>query len=421
MRHSNRLIGTVLLVCILFSIYKFKELRDHELIDRANLLNALQEKEQELDRTTKQLTQIRTSHESLTELLNKSKSAALDKEVEHKNSLQEVEKLTDKNFRFINKVFKKWSFIKDKPRYKKVTYIKDGLETSTNDLIVLSVIGHSESYGPKRSFQDFLQLLNSMDYDWNTATLGLLVGEQAEYEKILKYLDQDIGNVFSKIVVIYANYIEKSNTVDRALRHEANIQRERRRNISKSRNFLVNNAITDESNTLFLDSDMVKVPKDMIKTFINTGKDVVVPRIAKGKIIENYDFNSWRGRRVSPNAEEIKKMDADPLYVFVPRPDGADHMHDIMHEKKKYGHDGEESFLVELDSVGGAILWMKTELFKQGVMFPTYYIIGTTWDREGFDGIETEGLCYQAKLIGYSCWGMPNYVAYHVDEAVEGG
>lgn len=419
MRYSFRLVATTLFICILFSVYKVREFREQELLDKDALLAKLASKERELDLTAQELKTIRSTHKDLNQKIKDGQQSLEDKTSEYQIKIGELDDLVDQKFVSVNKIYKKWTFIKDQPRYKKVTYVKKNVDIHENDLIVLSVIGHSESYGPRRTFTDFLQLVESLDYDWNTASLGLLVGSQEEYDNILSQLDKlESESSFSKIVVINSLYIEQSSSIDRESRHDANLQKERRRNISKSRNFLVTNAISDESFTLFLDSDMFKIPKDMVKVFMETKKDVIVPRIAKGTTIENYDFNSWRGRRVKPNAEEEKKMDTDPKYYFVPRPDGADHMHDIMHKKKEYGHNGEESFIVELDSVGGAILWLKSEIFKQGVMFPSYYIIGTKWEREGYDGIETEGLCYQAKIIGYKCWGMPNYVAYHVEEAV---
>ncbi len=42
------------------------------------------------------------------------------------------------------------------------------------------------------------------------------------------------------------------------------------------------------------------------------------------------------------------------------------------------------------------------------------YIVGTKWEhKEGWDGIETEGICYMAKALGYKCWGMPNEIIKH--------
>ena len=65
-------------------------------------------------------------------------------------------------------------------------------------------------------------------------------------------------------------------------------------------------------------------------------------------------------------------------------------------------HKDDPDYIIPLDSVGGAVLFMKSIVIKQGVIFPTSLIVGTTWDRqEGYDGIETEGVCYLAKPLGF--------------------
>jgi hypothetical protein len=44
-------------------------------------------------------------------------------------------------------------------------------------------------------------------------------------------------------------------------------------------------------------------------------------------------------------------------------------------------------------------------------------VIGTEWDSAavggGYDGIESEGLCYVAKVVGYTCWGLTRDIAVH--------
>jgi hypothetical protein len=68
-----------------------------------------------------------------------------------------------------------------------------------------------------------------------------------------------------------------------------------------------------------------------------------------------------------------------------------------------------------LDSVGGTFLFVKAEVHRKGVLFPNGYVIGTEWGmKEGWDGIETEGLCYLARQIGYQCWGIANEAIHHV-------
>lgn len=69
--------------------------------------------------------------------------------------------------------------------------------------------------------------------------------------------------------------------------------------------------------------------------------------------------------------------------------------------------------IVELDSVGGTMLYVRAEIHRTGVAFTTNYIIGADWDYEGYDGIESEGMCYNARFLGFKCWGMVKERIYH--------
>ena len=65
-----------------------------------------------------------------------------------------------------------------------------------------------------------------------------------------------------------------------------------------------------------------------------------------------------------------------------------------------YGsYKGQKNDPVPLDSVGGTVLWVDANLHRDGVIFPPFYLIGSEWDRNGYDGIETEGICYIAKAM----------------------
>ena len=81
-----------------------------------------------------------------------------------------------------------------------------------------------------------------------------------------------------------------------------------------------------------------------------------------------------------------------------------------------YGsYKGQKNDPVPLDSVGGTVLWVDANLHREGVIFPPFYLIGSEWDRNGYDGIETEGICYIAKaMLGNQvCFGLPSVVAFH--------
>ncbi|KAJ8552376.1 hypothetical protein ON010_g10170 [Phytophthora cinnamomi] len=109
----------------------------------------------------------------------------------------------------------------------------------------------------------------------------------------------------------------------------------------------------------------------------------------------DYDLNAWVGHRKvrSPGEEN-----------FVPGPLSVRNMHNLQ---------GENQIAVPLDSVGGTMLYVRADVHRQGVIFPAHYTIGSEWGAEGYDGIETEGFCYNAHFLGFRCWGMPKESIYH--------
>lgn len=339
------------------------------------------------------------------------------------------------------KAFKKKVYIDDEFEYSKITYMNTKLVNSRTDksMLVVSSVGNKDSYGKDKSFVGLLNTIGLIDYEANSISLGFLIGEKEEFGNVETFFDnyfnelakvdanakKTLAQYVNRVTLLTAPFIDKAfQSIDRNDRHNENLQRLRRRSIARSRNFLLLHSLQNEKYTLFIDSDIVKIQHpQMIKSFIATGKDIIVPRIIRGDI-QDYDKNSWVGERTVPSPEQYKKLDLNDWenWDYVPR-DVEDKM---MHfDKFIEKHKGDPNthltkrpgYLMKLDSVGGAILFLKSVIYKQGVVFPPNYIIGTTWDRlEGYDGIETEGLCYVAKSLGYECYGMPNMVAEHSPE-----
>lgn len=297
-------------------------------------------------------------------------------------------------------------------------------------MLILLTIGNEKSYGEGRSIKDFMETLETLKFDKNQISLGLLVGNDVEFQAVYLYFESYFSSLtyknsfdhIHKVTLLTAPFIEKSfSQINRENRHSDSVQRLRRRTIARSRNFVLNNALENEKFTLFIDSDIVKFEhKDMVKRFIRTEKDIIVPRVTFGDN-PDYDKNSWRGQRTKPDTEQLKKMDEGDWqnWDYVPRdvPGKMTHFETFLNEIKDKPPTDPKTQLdynFELDSVGGAVLFAKSIVYKQGIQFPPNYIVGTTWDRlEGYDGIETEGLCYTAKSCDYKCWGMPNLVAEH--------
>lgn len=320
------------------------------------------------------------------------------------------------------------------PDYTKVEYTnqlspydKQGNET----VIVLSTIGNGNSYGRDKTMGDFFDTILTLNHNRNDISIGFLIGDEGEFEHGVQFFSNyfnrlstgNMKNYIHKVTLVNSPMLEGSfSAINRGNRHDDNLQRLRRRTIAKSRNFIINNALDIERFVFFIDSDIIRIHQnDMLTTFINSGKDIVVPRIVHGDNID-YDKNTWVGQRTIPNEEQFKKMDENDWdhwnYVPMDVIDNMTHLENIIWNNEKLPDDAPSKqldYMMEVDSVGGAILFSKSIIYKQGIQFPPNYVIGTTWDRlEGYDGIETEGLCYTAKTSGYKCWAMPNMVAEHI-------
>lgn len=318
--------------------------------------------------------------------------------------------------------------------YTKITYsnkktpIQKIQEQDT--VLILSSIVDETGYGEDRSFNDFLKTIFSFDYPKKLVSLAFLVGLETEFGRldsfIKKYFEKladlpadeydKIEDFVSKVTLINAPFIEKEFEIDRGMRHAYDIQRKRRRQIARSRNFLLLNALGDERYTIFLDSDIVEIQTpEMLNVFVASGKDIIVPRVTKD-YDQDYDRNSWRGERAVPNEQQMKLLDENDWEKQDWFPHDIDNkMYHIHHSLGLEDPEAKKAtFNVPLDSVGGAVLFAKSIVYRQGVIFPTYYVIGTTWQRfEGYDGIETEGVCYMARSLGYKCWAYVNQVAVH--------
>lgn len=121
---------------------------------------------------------------------------------------------------------------------------------------------------------------------------------------------------------------------------------------------------------------------------------------------------SWKGTKLKPSKEELEKIKNDRNYKFKSKlSEGSFDLEYISKNLENFNLGNEVGVSVELNSVDSKILFIKSEILKQGINFPSYNIIGTSWDEYGYDGFGSEGLCYQANTIGYKCWGFPNLIA----------
>jgi hypothetical protein len=127
-------------------------------------------------------------------------------------------------------------------------------------------------------------------------------------------------------------------------------------------------------------------------------------RLANPRHAQEYDLNTWKGTRVQPNAQEREAIARGEL--FVPRPEKVKYLNDFATQEQP-----EE--WVQLDSVGATFLYVNSVAHREGVVFTTSYVVGGEWAHEGYDGIESEGICYIARFLGYQCWGLATDFTTH--------
>ncbi|KAF0697339.1 Aste57867_11965 [Aphanomyces stellatus] len=299
-----------------------------------------------------------------------------------------------------------------------------------DSVLVMVVYNNAESWGKGRSVHNFIDLVKLFDYPLKKISLGILTSSPDEYHALKDIFTSELRHTpsFAQSAAsldIPSSYRRRvslvlrqdfSIDVSRDGRKADNVQKERRRMLARYRNYALTQSLEPwHVHVVWIDSDIVEIPSALVSKMVHgashmftnlvdvvvADKDVLEPICFVQGTEAEYDLNAWRGNRAVPTADELHAMHQGKL--FVPH-DGPGMVH-INHVR--------DHEYYPLDSVGGTMLYVKADIHRQGVLFATHYVIGSEWKHEGYDGIETEGLCYVAGMLGYKCWAMPQDVIYH--------
>ncbi|CEM12201.1 unnamed protein product [Vitrella brassicaformis CCMP3155] len=269
-------------------------------------------------------------------------------------------------------------------------------------VLVLTIVKDGQSWGSQRSFHDYLKLISNLGVNKADLSLGLLISDANEHRDIKQILDSS-NEDFRRLCIIREPETFRKMEGERRDRHNEDIQRPRRKLLARIRNYLVTTALHDEANVLWIDADMIKIPDNLLPTMIKSGHPILVPSTFIGDLY--YDRNTWVGPRTEPTKEQLLRLREGDSAAFIPEQAPGNMYLDQFKDR-------EEDF-VPIDAVGGTVLFVKATLHRQGVLFPPYHVIGADWGGEGYDGVETEGLCYVAATIGAACHGMTHFDAIH--------
>lgn len=188
--------------------------------------------------------------------------------------------------------------------------------------------------------------------------------------------------------------LEVNATLDRAKRWLPALQRERRSNLAKVRNHLIDQGITDDDDwALWIDVDVCDYAPDIIERLLSEHEKVVTPDCVLDWDGRSYDLNAFN------DADESKTLS---YYKWVKQ---GLYMPPASHPARKHLHVLRFLDRVPLTSVGGTMLLVHAAVHKAGLRFPEL-----PYD----DLIETEGFGRMCRDFGVHPIGLPNVQIRHV-------
>jgi hypothetical protein len=233
--------------------------------------------------------------------------------------------------------------------------------------------------------QRYFEGLSELDYPSDRLSLGILEGDSTDdtYVRIEERLPA-LQARHRRVTLV--RWSANFQIPDGVPRWAPPFQLPRRMVLARARNRLLSAALQDEEWVLWLDVDVAEYPSDVLDSLLATSKDIVAPHCVIEPGGPTFDWNSWRNK-------------------------GREHMDDL-----RGGPD-----LVRLDAVGGAMLLIRADLHREGLVFPPFpYGRPNRFARDtnplmgdGMGEVETEGLGLMAKDMGHECWGMPNLEVVH--------
>ncbi|ETN39754.1 uncharacterized protein HMPREF1541_05980 [Cyphellophora europaea CBS 101466] len=286
---------------------------------------------------------------------------------------------------------------------------------ASSDLLWLTITYDNTSWGhnpePDNSIRCVHDLLNiiSAQHDVEKTSLGLLTSSMDEYHQ---YKEAVTEYAFARVTIFMHTGFNDGPTVAREHRHDGDVQTLRRAEISKLRNYLMLQTLREEAHIVWLDADVFRLDDgivDRILRHVRARDDIgiITARCSLGGMY-NYDLNAWRGTREGPRGWDLdqKEIDAGEMDL-----QGQYHVDKLI-------KDTSDDDLLALDTVGATLLYLRASLIWRGLNFPHQYVVGTRWMKDGWDGIESEGLCYRARgLKGGKCMVLGG--RWHVEHTTD--
>lgn len=274
-----------------------------------------------------------------------------------------------------------------------------------------------------RFYQEYWDNLLTLSYPHELISLGFILPKGKDGNTATQQLQAQVHETqsgpkskrFASITILRQDDESPLTTQSEHERHKLENQKSRRAAMSKARNSLLFTTLGPTTSwVLWLDSDIVETPPTLIQDLAAHDKPVIVPNCyqryydkEKGKTdIRPYDYNSWVDSQTAQQLGE--KMGKDDI-LLEGYTEMATYRTLMAYMMKPDGDSNEE---VQLDGVGGTALLVKADVHRDGAMFPPFAF---------YHLIETEGFAKMARRLGWTSWGLPNYLVSRVSFLKRGG
>ncbi|KAF1815030.1 hypothetical protein P152DRAFT_456074 [Eremomyces bilateralis CBS 781.70] len=266
-----------------------------------------------------------------------------------------------------------------------------------------------------RFYQGYWDNLLQLSYPHELISLGFIIPKNWEGNTATSQLQERIKKTqsgpqkkrFASITILRQDTEIPLQSQSEAERHKMQNQKARRAAMSKARNSLLFTTIGPTTSwVLWLDSDVVESPPTLIQDLASHNKPVIVPNCyqryynndKKAMDVRPYDYNSWVDSTIAQSLAE-KMGDDDILLEGYPEMATYRSLMAYMFEEN-----GDPTKEVQLDGVGGTALLVKADVHRDGAMFPAFAF---------YHLIETEGFAKMASRLGWTSFGLPNYLVSH--------
>lgn len=299
---------------------------------------------------------------------------------------QKLDKILDENLVDKSEFYARHELDEEKRETKK-PYIKKKYpsknRTEFPEILILTPAKNAEHNLPL-----YFSNLKKLTYPHDKISIGILESDSEDrtYE-MLKEMEEEISKSFKSFLIYKHNFNYRTKS---GHRWNPLVQFERRANIAKSRNILLSKALTTEQWVLWIDIDLLDWPENIIEIFLDTEKSIVVPSCVNlnGEV---FDMNTFRFN----NKTLFINWKDHIINGILQSPFGLGR--NFLSNLRDYS-------CIEVDSVGGTMLFINADIHREGLVFPPY-------SYKYF--IETEGLAMMAKDMGYKCWGLPGIEVVH--------